>query len=160
MRKLSSNFIIVLKTTPPNDVDLILNSGNNATDNSIPIVAMTSDLITSNYQMKIWGDVNNSNPNIRTEENTSNWISYQDIMEIELSYGDGSKRIYLKIRDDVGNEAEAVYRDILLNISAMSVVGINNFVVTERSGMFIITEKEGMFIVTEKNNMFVITNKE
>jgi hypothetical protein len=45
----------------------------------------------------------------------SDWKDFDDEVKYELTEGDGGKRVFLKVRDEVGNIAEPVYDSIILD---------------------------------------------
>jgi hypothetical protein len=76
--------------------------------------------------MKIWGDVDiTHNPSIQTTEGASSWITYSTSQQVKLSSGDGSKTVYLKIRDDVYNESSQASDSITLDMT-LPVVTVSN----------------------------------
>lgn len=102
-------FNLTLDTTAPAAPDIIL-AGNAAYTavRAITAAISTSDSPTTGYQMKIWGDVDNSvNANIQTTEGASSWIAYNTSQAVTLSTGDNLKTVNVKIRDDVFNESAA-----------------------------------------------------
>lgn len=78
----------------------------------------TSDTPTTNYTMKIWGDVDEAdNANIQNDEGDSAWITFSTTQNIKLSTGDGSKTVNVKIRDDVWNASSGASDSITLDTS-------------------------------------------
>lgn len=76
--------------------------------------------------MKVYGNVDTSyNANIQDTEGASAWITYSTSQEVKLSSGDGSKIVYVKIRDDVYNESSQASDSITLDTS-VPVVTINS----------------------------------
>ena len=65
--------------------------------------------------MKIWG-INSA----ESEEDAS-WETYTSSKSITLISGDGQKTVYVKVRDDVGNETSAVTDTIILDTKVPSV---------------------------------------
>jgi len=79
----------------------------------------TDDVITTGYQMKLWGDVDESeNVNIQTAEEDSEWISFSTSQQIKWSAGDGTKTINLRLRDDVLNESTVATDTIILDTTS------------------------------------------
>lgn len=56
-------------------------------------------------QMKIWGDVDGSDTNVKSTEGASTWVTFATSATVTLSIGDGVKSLYFKVRDDVWNES-------------------------------------------------------
>jgi len=93
----------------------------------------TTDSPTTGYQMKIWGDVDiTHNASIQTTEAASAWITYAVSQQVKLSAGDGSKTVYLKIRDDVYNESSQASDTIILDMT-LPVVTVSNVSATKIS---------------------------
>lgn len=114
---MANYFYLDLDTTAPSNVSLSINSGAVwTTDQLVELTISTSDSPTTGYMMKIWGNVDiNHNPNILATEEASNWITFNTSVQTKLSTGDGSKQIFLKIRDDVYNPSSQVTSSINLN---------------------------------------------
>jgi len=122
---MANYFNLTLDTTGPASPSISLENGATyATAQLVTATISTSDSSTTNYQMKIWGDVDTThNPSIQTTEVESAWISYSTSQQVKLSTGDGSKTIYLKIRDDVYNESSQADDSIILD-TTLPVVSI------------------------------------
>lgn len=122
---MANYFNLTLDTTGPAAPSISLEGGATyATAQLVTATISTSDSPTTNYQMKIWGDVDTThNPSIQTTEVASAWISYSTSQQVKLSSGDGSKTVYLKIRDDVYNESSQADDSIILD-STLPVVSI------------------------------------
>lgn len=114
---MATNFTLTLDTTAPGGVSIDLASYSTA--QAITATIATSDSPTTGYQMKVWGDVDTSyDANVQGSEGASAWISYAASKAIKLSTGDGTKTVYLKVRDDVGNESGAVSDTTTLDTAA------------------------------------------
>lgn len=100
-------FNLVLDTTGPGGVTISLAGGAAYTAlRDITATIGTSDGDTTGYQMKIWGDVDGAaDANIQPLEANSAWITFNTSRSVRLSTGDGSKTVYVKVRDDVWNES-------------------------------------------------------
>ena len=130
-----ANYVnITLDTTQPSNPALLINSNDIYTTNQLVNLAIgTGDGITTGYQMKIWGSVDTAyDTNIKTTEGTSTWITYSTSKQIKLSTGDGSKTVYMKLRDDVWNESAQISDSITLN-TVVPVVTIGGQNVTKIS---------------------------
>lgn len=107
---MANNFILRLDTTPPGGPAVELNGGAAfTTDPAITASLSTTDPDTLGYQVKVWGDVDESvNPSIQTDEGDSAWIAWADDLPVTLSAGDGPKNLHFKFRDDVGNATATI----------------------------------------------------
>lgn len=120
-------FNLTLDTTGPAGVSINLASGAAYTAlRAITATIGTSDGITTGYQMKIWGDVDGSaDANIQPLEANSSWVTYSTSQAITLATGDGSKTVYVKVRDDVWNES-AQQSDTITLDSTVPVLSITS----------------------------------
>lgn len=120
-------FTLILDTTSPTSVSILLDGGAQfATQQLINATINTSDLTTTGYQMKIWGDVDLlHDTNIQDTELKSSWITYLSTKQIKLLSGDGNKSISVRLRDDVYNESAIASSSILLD-EDMPVVTVTN----------------------------------
>lgn len=124
-------FNITLDTTSPSNPLVTIEGGATYTTHQLVSVAIaTGDSSTSNYQMKLWGDVDVSwgktNGVLNSTATTANetdaqWISFSSTKQLQLTNVDGAKTIYLKIRDDVYNESAQASSNIILNTAIPSV---------------------------------------
>lgn len=114
---MASYFNLTLDTTGPSNPSILLNGGDTYTTAQLITATIgTGDGVTTGYQMKIWGDVDTSyNANIQASEGASAWFTYGTSQEVKLATGDGTKTVYLKIRDDVYNESSQTSDQISLN---------------------------------------------
>lgn len=114
---MAASFTLNLDTTGPASPSIVLN-GNAAyaTVRAVTAAIGTTDGTTTNYQMKVWGNVDlTADVNVQDTEANSTWITYSTSKAVTLSTGDGAKTIYLKIRDDVWNESAIVSDSITLD---------------------------------------------
>lgn len=123
-----SNFIfITLDTTPAANPSLSIAGG--ATYASAQLVDLaigTTDSDTTGYQMVIWGDVDQAfDSNVQSTEIASTWITYNNSKQIKLSSTNGTKNIFLKIRDDVHNQSAQVSDSVILD-NSIPVVTVTN----------------------------------
>ena len=120
---MANYFYLTLDTTAPANPSISLDGGAQyASQQLVTATISTSDGVTTNYQMLIWGAVDVShNANIQTLEGGSTWISYNTSQQIKLSSGDGSKTIYIKIRDDVHNVSSQASDSIVLDMTVPTV---------------------------------------
>lgn len=123
-----SNYIYLsLDTTPAANPSLSIAGG--ATYASAQLVDLaigTTDAETTSYQMKIWGNVEIAyDSNVQDTEINSTWITYNNSKQVKLSSSNGTKTIYLKIRDDVHNESSQVSDSIILD-NSIPIVTVTN----------------------------------
>lgn len=113
---MASFFNLTLDTLAPEGLSIALNDGAEYTTSATVSLKITlTDPQTTGYQMKIWG-INSA----ENEENAS-WETYTASKSITLIAGDGQKTVYVKVRDDVGNETAAVSDTIILDTQVPSV---------------------------------------
>ncbi len=114
---MANYFYLVKDTTGPASPSIQIDADAQfAVQQLVEATIGTGDGDTTNYQMKIWGDVDTEfNADVQGTEENSNWISYATSKQIKLSSGDGSKTVYLKIRDDVYNESSQASDSIILD---------------------------------------------
>lgn len=123
---MAAYFTLTLDTTAPSNPSISLEGGATyATAQLITATIEVSDTPTTNYQMLIWGDVDTiENANIQATEGASTWITYATTQQIKLSAGDGSKTVYLKVRDSVWNVSAQASDSITLDTTlAVATVG-------------------------------------
>lgn len=107
---MASFFNLTLDTLAPAGLSIILNDGAQyATSATVTAKISVTDAATTGYQMKIWGT------KAAKTEAAASWETYAATKSITLPDGDGLKTIYVKVRDDVGNESAAASDSITLN---------------------------------------------
>lgn len=115
---MASYFNLTLDTTAPSGLTLAINDGAlYATSTAVVLTIGVSDEATTGYQMKIWGI-----DGVADEESAS-WETFNTSKSVNLPSGDGLKTVYIKVRDDVGNESAQVSDTITLN-TAVPVVSV------------------------------------
>lgn len=133
------NFIyITLDTTAPSNPSIKVAGDLIYTTNQlVSLTVGTGDSVTTDYQMKIWGDVDTAyNTNIKNTEALSAWIPYSVNPQIKLSTGDGTKTVNLRIRDDVHNASSVASDSINLDtkIPTVTTTGTDVAKVSKVSG--------------------------
>ena len=107
---MASYFNLTLDTTAPSGLTLQINDGAlYATSTAVTLKIAVSDGQTTGYQMKIWGISGVE------DEGSASWENYAASKSVNLTSGDGLKTVYIKVRDDVGNESTQVSDTITLN---------------------------------------------
>lgn len=131
-------FDLVLDTTAPASPLISIEAGATyATAQLVNVAISTSDTPTTGYQMKLWGDVDAAyDANVQPLEASSAWITYDTSKQVKLSAVDGSKTVYMKIRDDVYNVSAQASDSILLDITLpiVTVAGIDVTRISKQSG--------------------------
>ena len=111
---MASYFKLILDKLAPKNVAVIINEGVSITSSFLVDLAIsTSDRETTGYQMKIWGDIVGAET-----EKTATWQTYASCIQLTLTEGDGVKKIYVKLRDDVLNESATANATIEVNTTA------------------------------------------
>jgi hypothetical protein len=145
-----SFFNLTLDLTGPASPSLSLMSGATyATQELIDAGISTADGTTTNYQMKIWGELDltwaKANGIVgasatTTLEADALWIAYSTSKQVQLKALTGTaaenRTIYLKIRDDVYNVSAQASDSILLDTSipTVSITGPDVSKISEQSG--------------------------
>lgn len=113
---MASFFNLTLDTLAPTGLTVSLNdSAEYTTSATVTLSVEVEDSPTTGYQMKIWGI------NSAENEEDASWETYSSSKSITLISGDGQKTVYVKVRDDVGNETSAVTDTIILDTKVPSV---------------------------------------
>ncbi len=113
---MASYFNLTLDTAAPAGVAVTINDGAiYTTTRNVTLYISTSDSNTDGYQMKIWGIDGIS------DESGATWEAFASTKTVSLPAGDGLKTVYIKVRDDVGNESAAASDTITLNTSVPTV---------------------------------------
>jgi hypothetical protein len=134
-----ANFVqLTLDTTAPASPTVLVAAGATLTSSrDVTVTIGTGDGVTTGYQMKLWGDVDNTyDTNVQATEAASQWITYATSKAIRLSAGDGAKNINLKVRDDVWNSTTGVVDGITLDMTVPTVTtgAIDVSKVSEQTG--------------------------
>ena len=128
---MASYFNLTLDTLAPAGLTLSIND--NALYTTSRTVALTigiGDEAAAGYQMKIWGIDGVA------EEAASSWETYAATKSVTLTEGDGLKTVFIKVRDDVGNESAAVSDTITLDtaVPVVTVTGPDRTRISKVSG--------------------------
>lgn len=129
---MASFFNLTLDTLAPAGLAVTLNDGAIYTTNKVVTLKTTiTDEDQTGYQMKIWGI------NGVTSEADAAWETFSAEKSVTLPDEDGLKTVYVKVRDDVGNETAAASDSITLDttVPVVSITGpdkskiskVNNF---------------------------------
>ena len=108
---MASYFNLTLDTTAPSSGSISLP----ARASSVNITA-TISAVDANY-MKIWGDICATAGGAAIAEADAAWVAYNTSASIILTATEGTKTVYVKFKDDVGNESSAVNASTILDTS-------------------------------------------
>jgi hypothetical protein len=98
---MTNAFTLSVDTTPPGNPQMVLDGGVLFTASLDGTVHLTA---SGAADMKIWGDVDlTANVNIQDFETNSTWIPFTADTDVTFSVPVGRKRIYARVRDDLGN---------------------------------------------------------
>lgn len=125
-------FNLTLDTLAPQGVTLKINAGAIYTAKKAVTLAIgCSDASTAGYSMKIWGSIVGA-----ATESDAKWENFSTTKAATLTDGDGLKTVYVKVRDNVWNEAEPVSATITLNTSipVVTIVGPDVSIISEVVG--------------------------
>ena len=128
---MASYFNLTLDTTAPSGLTLAINDGAlYATSTAVTLKISVSDEQTTGYQMKIWGIDGVA------DEGSASWENYATSKSVNLTSGDGLKTVYIKVRDDVGNESAQVSDTITLNtaVPVVTITGPDKSKISKVSG--------------------------
>lgn len=107
---MASYFNLTLDTLAPTGLVVKVNGdAQYATSTSVTLTLTLTDSPTDGYQMKVWGVEGVSS------EGEASWETYSAEKAITLTSGDGVKTVYVKVRDDVGNESASASDTITLD---------------------------------------------
>lgn len=107
---MASYFNLTLDTTAPSGLVVKVNGDDiYATSTAATLTLTMTDGDPTGYQMKIWGVEGVA------DEGSASWETYAASKSITLPAGDGLKTVYVKVRDDVGNESAEASDNITLN---------------------------------------------
>jgi hypothetical protein len=97
---------IILDTTPPHSLSILINAGVTETNSTSVILALDAhDEHSGVFQMSFSVDGKTWMP----------WLDFANSTSYNVSSGDGEKTIYFKVKDSVGNVADPVFASIILN---------------------------------------------
>lgn len=128
---MASYFNLTLDTLAPSGLSLLINDGAQyTTSTSVALKITLGDSDTTGYQMKIWGI-----DGAATEDKAS-WQTFAATKTVNITSGDGLKTIYVKVRDDVGNESAAASDTITLDtaVAAVTITGPDRSRISKKDG--------------------------
>lgn len=109
---MAAYFTLTLDTTAPSGCGIKI-----ATPTNVRSVTATLSA-TGATQMKLWGGIVSGSSATEITESGATWESYAATKALTLSTGDGTKTVYAKFRDAVGNESVTVSATVTLDTTA------------------------------------------
>lgn len=107
---MAAYFTLTLDTTAPSGGSLTITTLTATRNITATIGAVGAT------QMKLYGDIGSGSA--ATAESAASWETYATTKEITLTDGDGTKTVYVKFRDAVGNESAAASATTELDTTA------------------------------------------
>lgn len=129
---MASYFSLTLDTLAPTISAFTINGGATVTTSASVTLNITS---ADAAAMKIWGI------NGVASEAAATWETFASSKSVTLTGGDGSKTVYIKVRDSVYNESSTSSATITLStaIPTITITGPDVSVISEQSGKNIAT---------------------
>ena len=129
---MASYFNLTLDTLAPTISAFTINAGASVTTSTSVTLSITCSDAAS---MKIWGI------NGVSDEASASWETFSSTKSVTLASGDGSKTVYIKVRDSVYNESSASSATITLStaIPTITITGPDVSVISEQSGKNVAT---------------------
>lgn len=129
---MASYFNLTLDTLAPTISSFTINSGASVTTSATVTLNITCADAAS---MKIWGINGIAN------EADASWETFSSSKSVTLPSGDGSKTVYIKVRDSVYNESSASSATITLStaIPTITITGPDVSVISEQAGKNVAT---------------------
>ena len=129
---MASYFNLTLDTLAPSITAFSINSGAAVTTSRNVTLSINAPEAAS---MKIWGI-----DGVATEQAAS-WETFASTKSVTLTSGDGTKTVYIKVRDSVYNESAASSDTITLStaIPTITITGPDVSVISEQSGKNVAT---------------------
>lgn len=116
---MAAYFNLTLDTTAPSGGSISLASRTNSVN-----VTATLGATGATY-MKLWGDICATAGGTAITESNASWVAYSTTAPIILTSTDGTKTVYAKFKDDVGNESASVNASTILDTTGpvVTIVG-------------------------------------
>ena len=124
---MASYFQLTLDTLAPTISAFTINGGALVTTSANVTLSITCSDAAA---MKIWGI------NGVATESAASWETFSATKAVQITSGDGSKTVYIKVRDSVYNESSASSATITLStaIPEITITGPDVSVISEQSG--------------------------
>lgn len=129
---MASYFNLTLDTLAPTISAFQINSGASVTTSTTVTLTITAADAAS---MKIWG-INGVD-----SESAATWETFSSSKQVTLTSGDGTKTVYVKVRDSVYNESATSSDTITLStaIPTITITGPDVSIISEQSGKNVAT---------------------
>jgi len=114
---MASYFQLILDTTAPTGTSISLPQRTSSVNITASLAA------TGATYMKLWGDICATAGGAAIAESDASWVAFSATAAIILTATDGTKTVYAKFKDDVGNESASVNASTILD-SAVPIVTI------------------------------------
>jgi len=127
---MASYFNLTLDTTAPSGGSISLP----ARASSVNVTATLS--ATGASYVKLWGDICATAGGAAITEANASWVAYEASKAIILTASDGTKTVYAKFKDDVGNESSSVSASVIFDSSLpiVTIVGPDVSKISKVSG--------------------------
>ncbi|MBU2565607.1 MAG: hypothetical protein KJ655_05080 [Candidatus Thermoplasmatota archaeon] len=112
------NIIVKIDATPPTLLSITINNGANYTNSTqVTLTLSASDQYSGLHQMCFSND-----------NSTWSWVTFSTSASWNLTSGDGTKTVYFKAKDILGNTALSIYDTIILDTISpiLNLIQINN----------------------------------
>jgi len=129
---MASYFSLTLDTLAPTISAFTINAGASVTTSQNVTLTIAAEDAAA---MKIWGI------NGVSTESAASWETFSGTKAVTLTGGDGSKTVYIKVRDSVYNESAASSATITLStaIPTITITGPDVAIISEQSGKNVAT---------------------
>lgn len=129
---MASYFNLTLDTLAPTISAFTINNGATVTTSTTVTLTITAEDAAS---MKIWG------VNGVSTESAASWETFSSSKQVTLTSGDGTKTVYVKVRDSVYNESATSSDTITLStaIPTITITGPDVSIISEQSGKNVAT---------------------
>ena len=130
---MASYFNLTLDTLAPTISAFVINDGASVTTSTTVTLKITAS--GDPASMKIWGI------NGVASESAASWETFSATKQVTLPSGDGTKTVYVKVRDSVYNESAASSDSITLStaIPTITITGPDVSVISEQEGKNVAT---------------------
>lgn len=129
---MASYFSLTLDTLAPTISAFTINAGASVTTSQNVTLTIAAEDAAA---MKIWGI------NGVSTESAASWETFSGTKAVTLTSGDGSKTVYIKVRDSVYNESATSSATITLStaIPTITITGPDVAIISEQSGKNVAT---------------------
>lgn len=127
---MAAYFNLTLDTTAPSGGSISLPSRASGVNVTATVAA------TGASYMKLWGDICAAAGGAAITEANASWVAYADSKSVILTATDATKTVYVKFKDDVGNESSAYSASVILDttVPVVTIVGPDVAKISKVSG--------------------------